>query len=180
MTPAQIEENVKRGINFVAFRKTARQLVSDLESSEGYVLGKREGTENFPTLRDFELKKNKVVKVSDVIAAANLIAAHFMVRVWPEFLKTKIEEFAVSKIASALAKSAAVKLTMKTAAKGVSGWVGAFFGALAGSATQQGEMQKLEREIRRSATVWRRELNANALSQAKKPVRMGKVSTRNG
>jgi len=179
-TPLEIANRAERAAQFRDVRKTARQLVADLESSEDYVLGKREAAENFPTLREFELKKNKVVKVSDVIAAANLIAANFIVRTWPNFLKTKLEEYAVSKIGSAAAKAAATKIAAKGGVRAVSGWLAALFGSLFTAGTQEIEMRKLEREIRRMSTALRRELNETALSQAKKPVRMGKVVTRNG
>jgi len=182
MTAAELAKWLKaaqKANDFRNLREGMKDVIWEIEREEDNEFGKREGTEFFKTDKSFEPERNKVVKVSDVLAAANLIAAQFMVRTWPGFLKTKIEEYVLGKVVGAVAAKAAAKLSLKSIAKAISGAIGAVAGAFAVRTTQAEEMKALEKKIREGSAKWRKELNELALSQAKKPARVGPTYTRN-
>jgi len=170
----------ERAIDFTSLRETMRGLIDEVEKDEDTYLGKREGKNFQEPDASFEPERNKLVKTSDVIVALNLIAAHFIVRTWPGYLKTKIEEWIVSRVAGAAGVLAGMSLALKFTKAFLQRTIGAVVGAFAVKATQEVEMRLLEKKIREESTAVRRELNEGALSQEKKPVRIGPVYTRNG
>ena len=171
----QTAQNV---FDFKEMRDLMRKEVKKADDDADAFFGKREAAEFFPTDSSFENQKNKVVKVSDVIATLNLMAGQFIVKTWPDFLLAKIREFVVGKIAGAAGKAAAIKITTEAGKKSVAGGIGAIVGAFFESGIQKAEMEGLEKEIRAGMVKWRRELNGEALSQQKKPSRMGPTLTR--
>lgn len=170
----------ERAIDFTALRETMRGLIGEVEADEDKLLGKREGKNFYEADASFEPERNKLVKTSDVIVALNLIAAHFIVRTWPGYLKTKIEEWIVSRVAGAAGVLAGMSLALKFTKAFLQRTIGAFVGAFAVKVTQEAEMRGLEKTIRKNSTAVRRELNEAALSQKPKPVRIGPTYTRNG
>jgi len=170
--------------NFREVRDTARTLVEEFEKLEDKTLGKRRNATQFFTPADeFEPTKNKVVKTVDVIMAANLMAADFMVRVWPGYLVTKIRECVIATAAAAAGVSAgkklvAAKVLAKTGGRLLAGAIGAILGAFFAAVTQDTEMRLLEKEIRRALAVRRKDLNTLPLAQDKKPSRVGPTYTR--
>ena len=171
-------QNAQKIFDFKELRDSMRREVKKADEDADAFFGKREATEFFETDASFEEKKNKVVKVSDVIATLNLMAGEFIVRTWPDFLLAKIREFVVGKIASAAGKAAAIKITTAAGKKAISGAVGAVVGAFFTTGIQKAEMEALEKEIRAGMVKWRRELNGESLSQDKKPSRIGPTYTR--
>jgi len=169
---------IKDATEFRELRKLTRDFVDEADAIAEDALGEREATANFAEDSSFETKANKLVKSSDVIAALNLMAAHFAVRVWPEFLLAKLKEYAVGKIAGAAARTAATNIAINSGQKAVSGAVGAIVGAGATSEVQAAEMKALEKEIRAATSKVRRELNEAALPKVKKPSRMGPTFVR--
>jgi len=186
ITPEQIEnakkalELAERAVDYKALRETGRGLIEEVERDEDKMFGKREGKNFFEPESEFEPEKNKLVKTSDVIVALNLIAAHFIVRTWPGYLRTKIEEWVIAKFAGAAGVIAGMAIAMKATKAFLQKTVGAIVGAFAVKTTQEVEMRLLEKQIRGPAAKIRRELNEAALAQEKKPVRMGPTYTRNG
>lgn len=187
VTPQNIEDAkralavVEEAIDFKALRDTMRQLIRDVEKDEDAMFGQeRVATEFFKPESDFEETRNKVVKTSTVIVALNLIAAQFIVKTWPGYLKTKIEEWIISKVAGVTAATAALGIAIKAGKAAISRVLGFIVGAFTTTFVQEAEMRVLEKRIRNPATAVRRELNEAALSQAKKSSKVGEVSTRNG
>lgn len=167
---------------FLELRKATRDFVGKLEQLEDDVLGKRHPQEFFPTDASFEPPKNQVVKVSSVIAALNLMAANFMIRTWPEYLKTRMRELIVGRIAGVLTAATVTtiigKMSAKKLATALAGPIGALAGAAAVKLTQEKEMRALEIALRKASVKVRRSFQSLALSQRKKPARVGPTYTR--
>lgn len=176
-------------LEFVELRKATRDFVGKLEQLEDDVLGKRHPQEFFPTDASFEPPKNQVVKVSSVIAALNLMAANFMIRTWPEYLKTRMRELIVGRIAGVFTAATVTtiigkmsakigKMSAKKLATALAGPIGALAGAAAVKLTQEKEMRALEIDLRKASVKVRRSFQSLALSQRKKPARVGPTYTR--
>ena len=174
----QTLQNAQKVFDFKELRDKMREEVKKADDDADAFFGKREATEFFPTDSSFEDKKNKVVKVSDVIATLNLMAGEFIVRTWPDFLLAKIREYVVGKIAGAAGKAAAVKITTAAGKKAISGAIGAVVGAFFTTGIQKAEMEALEKEIRAGMVRWRRELNGEALAQSNNSGKVGPTLTR--
>ena len=166
---------------FYDLREEGKRIVEEnKKQADRDIGGQRVGKAFYEAKKDFEPTRPKLVKTSDVIAAANLMAANFMVRVWPEFLKAKLEEWVIAKTANAITAKAAVGLLTSAGKKEISKVLGPVLGSFATKITQEAEMRALEKKMREGFLEIRKQLNDSALSQEKKPSRIGPVYTRNG
>lgn len=171
-------EKVQDVFDFKDLRETMRREVKKADDDADEFFGKREPFAFFETDASMEPERNKVVKVSSVIVAVNLMIATFMVRTWPKVLKEKLAEFAGTRLAGKTAAETVGKLALPELAKGLTGAIKAVVGALSKSKVQESEMKKLEKAIREPCKKIRASFNKTALSQAVKPSRMGSTSTR--
>jgi len=171
-------ENVQEFFDFKELRESFRREVKKADDDADEFFGKREPFLFFNADASMEPERNKVVKVSSVIVAVNLMLATFMLRTWPKVLKEKFTEFAAMRIAGKTAAEAAGKVAVPEFAKGITGAIKSVFGAVGKSKAQQIEMERLEKEIRKPCAKIRASFNAAALSQAVKPSRLGSTSTR--
>jgi len=171
---------IQKADKFLDVRERLGEIVEGVETDEDRFLGKREATEYFKADSSFEPDRNKVIKVSDVIAAANLISAEFIVRTWPRFIKSKLKEYIIGKIAGAAAGKAAAILTLKAGAGPLVQIIQAIVSAFTVRTTQKIEAQEIEKAIRDGSAAHRKSLNDLQLSQEKKPSRVGPTYTRNG
>lgn len=171
-------EGKEKYYRFINLKDEMKGIVEDIEYDEDKLFGKREPKAFFEPEKEFEPQKNKVVKVSAVIAALNLQAAHFMFRTWPDVLLAKLREQLIGKIASVAGAAIAVSITKEITGKAISGTIGSIVGAFVTKGVQVGEMKSLETEIRAGCKKVRKSFNAEALAQVKKPSRVGPTYTR--
>lgn len=174
----------KKAENFKEVRDTAREMVDAFEKAEDATLGKRRVAAQFFTPDvSFEPERNKVVKTVDVIMAANLMTADFMVRVWPDYLVTKVRECVIATAGAAAGMAAGKKLVSakilaKTGGKLLAGVIGSVIGSFVAAVVQDTEQRLLEKKVRKAFAARRKDLNTLPLSQAKKSSKMGPTYTR--
>jgi hypothetical protein len=130
-------EKVQDVFDFKDLRETMRREVKKADDDADEFFGKREPFLFFEADASMEPERNKVVKVSSVIVAVNLMIATFMLRTWPKVLKEKLAEFAGVRLAGKTAAETVGKLALPEVAKGLTGAIKAVVGALSKSKVQE-------------------------------------------